>query len=324
MKFLNEHIKNNTFKHVYLIYGEEIYLVRQYRDRLTKAIINDDSMNYSLYEGDKADIGEILTMADTLPFFAERRLIVVQDSGFLKSSAEGLAEYIRNIPEYLYFIFIESDIDKRSRVYKAIKEKGYISEMKYQSESVLVRWIDGLARAEGKKISKDVIQYLVSKTGVQMSNIKTEFEKLICYTINKNDITKDDVDAICTEQLQNKIFDMITAIAAKRQKDALELYYDLLMLREPPMRIMYLITRQFNMMLQVRELVRSGYDNAAIANQLGIAGFLVPKYISQAKHFSSEQIREALEYSAEAENDVKTGKLDDKLAVELMIVKYSG
>ena len=98
MKFLNEHIKNNTFKQVYLIYGEETYLVYQYRDRLKQAIIGDDTMNYSCYEGAKIDIKELLTTADTLPFFAERRLIVVQDSGFFKSSTEGLAEYIRSMP----------------------------------------------------------------------------------------------------------------------------------------------------------------------------------------------------------------------------------
>lgn len=323
MKFLNEHIKNNTFKQVYLIYGEETYLVYQYRDRLKQAIIGDDTMNYSCYEGAKIDIKELLTTADTLPFFAERRLIVVQDSGFFKSSTEGLAEYIRSMPEYLHVIFIESEVDKRNRVYKAVSEKGYVSEMKYQPDSVLIRWVEGLVKAEGRTITRPAVQHLLDKTGVQMSNIRTEVEKLICYTLDKPEITEADIDEICTTQIQNKIFDMITAISMKRQKEALDLYYDLLMLREPPMRILYLITRQFNMMLQVKELVLQRYDQAAIAKQLGIAGFLVNKYVNQSKHFAAEQIREALEYFAESETAVKTGRLDDKMAVELIIVKYS-
>lgn len=195
--------------------------------------------------------------------------------------------------------------------------------MKYQPDSVLIRWVEGLVKAEGRTITRPAVQHLLDKTGVQMSNIRTEVEKLICYTLDKPEITEADIDEICTTQIQNKIFDMITAISMKRQKEALDLYYDLLMLREPPMRILYLITRQFNMMLQVKELVLQRYDQAAIAKQLGIAGFLVNKYVNQSKHFAAEQIREALEYFTESETAVKTGRLDDKMAVELIIVKYS-
>ncbi|MDD6798515.1 MAG: DNA polymerase III subunit delta [Clostridia bacterium] len=323
MKFLNEHIKNRTFKQVYLIYGEETYLVYQYRDRMKAAIIGDDTMNYSYYEGNKIDIKELLTTADTMPFFAERRLIIVQDSGFFKSQTAGLADYIHNIPDYLYIVFVESEVDKRNKLYKAVSEKGYVSEMKYQTDAVLMRWIQELFKSEGKNIGKPAMEHLLSKTGIQMSNIKMEIEKLVCYAMNHDEITIDDIDAICTTQIQNKIFDMITAIAMKRQKEALELYYDLLLLREPPMRILYLITRQFNMMLKVKELVGQRYNQAEIARQLGIAGFLVSKYISQSKHFSLGQIMEALEYFAEVENDVKTGLMDEKMAVELIIIKYS-
>lgn len=324
MKTLNEHIKNNTFKHVYLIYGEEKYLVYQYRDRLKEALIGDDTMNYSSYAGTKTDVRELLETADTMPFFAERRLIIVQDSGFFKSAPEGIAEYIRSIPEYLYIIFVETDVDKRNRLYKAVNENGCISEMKFQTNAVLIRWIDGLFKADGISADKPVIEYFLSKTGTEMNNIRMEAEKLICYTIERRRITSEDIDAVCTTQIQNKIFDMVTAIAMKKQKAALDLYYDLLLLREPPMRILYLITRQFNMLFQVKELAKENHSKEAVAGQLGIAGFLAGKYINQAKHFSMKQIREALEYFADCENDVKTGRLDDKLAVELIIIKYTG
>ena len=87
-----------------------------------------------------------------------------------------------------------------------------------------------------------------------MENISKELEKLLCYTMGRDVITSEDVKAICTEQTENKIFEMINAIAEKRQKKALDLYYDLLALKEPPMRILYLITRQFNLLMQVKDL----------------------------------------------------------------------
>lgn len=323
MKTINEHIKSQEFKQVYLLYGEETYLVKQYKDRLKNAIIGDDTMNYGYFEGNKIDAKELIALANTMPFFAERRLIVIQDSGFLKSASEGIAELIKEMPEYLYILFVESDIDKRNRVYKAIVEKGYACEMKYQSDSVLMKWIGNLIAAEKKTIQREAMQELIGKTGVSMETIRMEVEKLLCYCMDKEEITAQDVDGICTTQVQNKIFDMITAIAQKNQRVALDLYNDLLVLREPPMRILYLISQQFNKMLQVKELAANQINSATIAKELGIPAFLVGKYLAQAKSFTKEQLLESLEYFAAREQDVKTGKLGDALAVELIIVKYS-
>lgn len=323
MKFINDHIKRNEFKQVYLLCGEEEYLKKQYRDKLREAMISDDTMNYSYYEGKKLNGKEIVNTADTLPFFTDRRLLVIENSGFFKSASDDIVDLVKNLPEYLHIIFVDSEVDKRNKLYKAVKDKGYISEMKFQDVSILSRWVNGLLATEGKSMDHRVMEQFLTKTGIQMDNIKAELEKVICYTLDRSEITEADIEAICTTQTTNKIFDMITAIALKQQKKALDLYYDLLLLKEPPMRIMYLITRQFNMMLQVKEMVNERYDNASIAKTLGIAAFLVGKYISQSKSFSYDEIRSALVDFAETEEAVKTGKLDDKTAVELIIIKYS-
>lgn len=324
MKFINEHIKNNQFKPVYLIYGEEEYLKKQYRDKLKEAMIGDDTMNYSYFEDKKIDVKNLIGTGDTMPFFADRRLIIVENSGFFKSASDDLVEFVKNIPDYLNLVFIESEVDKRNRLYKAVNEKGYVCEMKFQEVSVLEKWIAGLLKSEEKTIKKSTMEQLLTKTGTQMDNIRCEIEKLVCYTMGRTEITGEDVEAVCTTQTTSKIFDMITAIALKDQKKALDLYYDLLVLKEPPMRIMYLITRQFNMMLQVKELVDQRYDNANISKKMGVANFLVGKYIAQAKSFTIEEIKSALEDCAETEEAVKTGRLEDKMGVELIIIRYSG
>ncbi len=323
MKFLNDHIKRNEFKQVYLLCGEEEYLKKQYRDKLREAMVGDDTMNYAYYEGKKLDTKEIVNTADTLPFFADRRLLIIENSGFFKSASEDVVNLVKNMPEYLHIIFVDGEIDKRNKLYKAVKDKGYISEMKFQDVGILSRWVNGLLKAENKFMDHRVMELFLTKTGVQMDNIKAELEKVICYTMGKEEITEEDIEKICTTQTTNKIFDMITAIATRQQKKALDLYYDLLLLKEPPMRIMYLITRQFNMMLQVKEMVNERHDNATISKTLGIAPFLVGKYIAQAKGFTYQAIRNALLDFAETEEAVKTGRLDDKTAVELMIIKYS-
>ena len=323
MKIINEHIKSNEFQSVYLLYGEEEYLKKQYRDKLRNAMVGEDTMNYSYFGGNKISVKEVLEIAETLPFFAERRLIIIEDSGFFKSSQEELAEYIKKQPDYLNFVFVEKEVDKRNKVYKAVNDKGYVCEMKEQSTSVLVQWIVGLLKAENKKIDRAAIDLLLSKTGAGMDNIRTEVEKLVCYCMDRQEITESDVEAVCTTQTVSRIFDMITAIATKKQKQALELYYNLLTLKEPPMRILYLLSRQFNGILQVKEALARGNSNAGIAKEMGVAPFIVGRYASQAKYFENSQIKQALLDFAETEESVKTGKLDDKLGVELMIVKYS-
>ena len=97
MKVINEHIKSGEYSSTYLIYGEEDYLKRQYKDKLKEAIIGEDTMNYSYYEDKDCVVKDIIDMGNTLPFFAEKRLIVVENSGFFKASNEELADYVKSI-----------------------------------------------------------------------------------------------------------------------------------------------------------------------------------------------------------------------------------
>ena len=92
MQTINEDIKNGTFKPVYLLYGEETFLKQSYKKKLRAAISGDDTMNYNYFEGKGLDVNELISLADTMPFFSERRLILIEDSGFFKTSSEALAE----------------------------------------------------------------------------------------------------------------------------------------------------------------------------------------------------------------------------------------
>src|SRR5699024_6661632 len=155
MKHRKEDVKTGQFKQIYRLYGGENYLKRQYRDRFVKAMIPEgDTMNYTRYEGKKTEIKEVIDLAETLPFFAERRLIVFEDTGFFKSGGNDLADYISSgIPETTFFIFIENEVDKRGKLYKTVKAKGHIAELAAQDENTLRKWVSGLIRKEKKEMS---------------------------------------------------------------------------------------------------------------------------------------------------------------------------
>lgn len=321
MQRINEDIKQDNFKQIYLLYGEERYLRKQYTDRLKKAMCSeDDSMNTHVYEGKDVPVGEIIDLAETLPFLAPRRVIFISNSGLFKSGGEKLAEYLDSPNETTYFVFTENEVDKRSKLFKTVQSKGYVSEFAVQDENTLKRWIAGLLNKEGKKITENTIQLFLTKTGTDMENIRMELEKLICYCMDRDVITDADVNAICTNRISNHIFDMINAIADKQPKKALQLYYDLLALREPPMRILFLIARQYNMLLQTKELKSKGYDNKAIGSKIGVPPFIAGKYVTQASRFKTSDLKWAVTQCVEAEEAVKTGRMNDMMSVEMLIV----
>ena len=251
MKSLNEDLKTGQFSQIYLLYGEENYLKKQYKERFVKAMLpQGDTMNYAYYEGKGVEIREVIDLAETLPFLAERRVMFFKDTGLFKSGGEKLAEYLASPNNTTFFVFTESEVDKRSKLYKAVQSKGYAAEFTVQDENSLKRWIAGILGREGKKISENTAQLLLSKTGTDMENIQMELEKLICYCLDRDVVTAEDVEAVCTTRITNHIFDMVNAIAEKQPQKALQLYYDLLALKEPPMRVLFLIARQCNLLLQ--------------------------------------------------------------------------
>ena len=324
MKSLNEDIKTGQFKNVYLLYGEEGYLKRQYKNRLMKAILPEgDTVNFAYYEGKGINVPEIIDLAETMPFFADRRLIVIEDSGFFKSAASELAEYLKSIPDTTCFLFVDSEVDKRGKMYKAVKDKGRAVELGRQDEKTLLLWLGSLVKKENRRIQETTLRHLISKTGTDMENLEKEMEKLFCYTIGKEEITVSDIEDICTTQITNKIFDMIEAVAMKKQKAALSYYYDLLALKEPPMRILYLLSRQFKILLEVKALIKRGASKKQVSEEAGIHPFAAGKYIEQCRSFSSKELMSILNEAADLEECVKTGRLGDVMSVELFIVKYS-
>ena len=324
MKTIDADIKSGAFAPVYLLYGEEAYLKKQYKEKLKKALIPEsDTMNLSVFEGKDIRPGEIIDLAETMPFFAERRLILLENSGVFKSACDDLAEYMKTIAPTACFVFVEEEVDKRSRMFKNVKAVGRAVEFTRQNEQILTQWILGRLGRENKKITQAVMQQLLNTVGTDMEYIDKELEKLLCYCMDREVIQAEDVDAVCVQQATSKVFDMVNAIADKNQKRALDLYYDLLALKEPPMRILFLVARQFQILLQIKELGGKGHDNKFIAAKAGVPEFAVRRNQGQARSFTREQLLQAVADCVETEEAVKTGNLNDRMGVELLIVRYS-
>ena len=320
MKNILEDIKNNIFHRVYLLYGSETYLRSQYRDRLVRALIPDgDTMNFSRFEGKNTDPGEVISLADTMPFFAEHRVILLEETGFFKNKTDRMTDYLENLPDYLVLIFCETEIDKRGRAFKTLQKAGLAADFSEQKEEILVRWVLGILKKEGKKITRQDMEHFLSMTGTDMHTIRRELDKLLAYTLGREAVTRADMDAVCVEQLSDRVFDMVRAVTEHRNREAMEMYADLLAQKEPPLKILYLIGRQYNQLLQMRMFLAGRAGQKEIAEKLGIPAWSVGKQLPVARRYTEEQLRGMVEKITQTETDVKTGRLQEALCVELIL-----
>ena len=325
MRRIDEDIAKGQFQNLYLIYGEEDYLKLQYKNKLIAALVNEgDNMNFSKYQDNGINTAQIIDQAETMPFFAEHRVILIENSGFGKKMPEDLGNYLSTIPEFTVFIFVEPTADKRGKLYKAAKAAGRDIEINMPNEAVLAKWVGAQLNAAGKQMKKDAWSQFLNMTHESMDNMSRELEKLITYVGDRNQITIDDVNAICIAKVETKIFDMLNAISAKDMVKTMDLYQDMLSAKEPPMRILTMIVRQFRQMKVVKELSGFGNNASTIAGKVGMPDFAVRRTMQLAGNFSDKEITNLLNDAADFEEQFKTGRLDEKLAVELIIMKYAG
>ena len=195
VKNLQEDIKTGKFKNAYLLFGEEAYLKIQYKEKLIHALNpDDDTMNFTKYEGKGIEVREMIDLCETMPFFADHRVVLVENSGFFKNKCDELADYMKTLPDYLRLVFVEEEVDKRSRMYKAVKNCGRIVEFAKQDEKTLMRWAAGILAREGRKITTRDMELFLTKTGTDMGNIRMELEKLITYTMGQDIVTREDIE----------------------------------------------------------------------------------------------------------------------------------
>lgn len=326
IKEIQTNIKERTFRQFYLLFGEETYLVKKYRDELKQVILGDsDDMNLSCFSGKDIDPAEVREIGSTLPFFADYRVLLLQNTG-LFSSSNTFSEIVEQLPKSTIVIFEEKEVDKRNKLYKFVQKNGFAAELNALGKKDITDFVLVKLSAAGKKIRESTMQYLLEQVNLSLLNLQNELEKLIAYTYGREEVTKEDIDAVCSVEVTDQIFKMLDAAAEGDRSRVMILYRDLLALHEAPMRILALVRNHINSLLIVK-MVSEKYskkeDLTGKSTKAGVPAFLVWKYISQSKNFPENRLREMLDACAEVEYSFKRGKISDQIGVELLLVEFS-
>lgn len=319
LDIVREHIKNESYSKVYLLFGEENYLVRQNRDMLLNEL--KDEMNFSSYVGETCDVNSICSDITTLPFLAPHRVTLVEDSGYFKKSPdERLINTINEQGEENILIFCEKEVDKRLTLYKTVGKVGTILEFDEPSESMLISWI-GMILSEGEmQVQRGVPEYILNAVGNDMSSLKNEATKLHDYCLETKKITVKEAEEICVGSIEDKIFVMCDAIGEGKSNVAVNLYNDLVQLRVPNMKILSLLTRHFNILAQVKLMDSEKKSFAEMAKVAGIPPFSVKRYFGQANKFSYDKLLRMVDLCQDMDLAIKQGRLVDRDAVEKIII----
>ncbi len=330
MKELKKQWKNGEFKGIYLFYGPETYLIKNYEKALEECILSlgAEMMNHDIFEERRATANAIMDAAETLPFMNEKRLVTIRNSGFFqkngaKEEGERLIAYLANLPETVCILFIEEKVEKNNRLYKALVKSGEAVEFKTPTEKELTQWVKKECKKSGVLIADSVVQFFLQTVESDMERILREAEKLIAYKGNSGTITLEDVREVSTPSLEAKVFDLVRAVAEEKTEKAISIYRSLLLLKESPYMVLSLITRQFRMILLSALLSEEGLTNSEISAKLELREFAVKEYLRQAKRFSKAEWRRALEDCLKTDLNIKMGQTAEETAVELLIMKYS-
>lgn len=310
------------------------------RDEALSAILSrvpDAAMaelNTTRLDGRPLTFAQLRHACDTVPFLAERRIVIVE--GLLerlksgpKDFADQLTNYLGALPAHARLFLIEGEkIDKRTAVWKsavqlAEAKKGVIREFEKPRREALPRWVHARTRQKGGQIDARAAEELATFVGDDLRLLDSEIEKLVTYAAGET-ITSQVVRLLVPYTAEANIFALMDAISQRDTRRALTNLQQLLAEGAAPPYLHFMLTRQIRILLQVKELSEFGSTSTEIRQKLGLHPFVVEKTLKHVGRFSLEQLEAAFERLLEADQAMKTGRTEPELALQLLVADLAG
>ena len=328
MKTVKSDIKNKKLRKCYLLYGGEAYIRNSLLKRIKESAVSGDfaDMNVDIFKENES-VNKIIDAAETLPFMSEKRVVIVKDSGLFKAGrkddSERMASFVSDIPEGVVLVFSEEEADKRLKLFKTVLKEGHAAECKQPEGNELYKWAETYTAKYNVKMERQVTIYFFRKIGEGIETALLELKKLINYKGGSGEITKNDIDTICSSSLEARIFDLVAAIGKRDTSYAVKLYRELLINKEQPVGILAMIARQFRLMLESGLLYSEGKSVLDMVKIMGQKDFVINQCLAQSRNFTSDILKKALKDCLETDYNIKSGLINGEMAVEALIISYS-
>lgn len=322
---------------IYLLYGQELYLLEDYIKKIKKSFDKlMDGINF--IKLDETNVNQLIENIETPCFGFDKKLIIVRNSGLLKkegkrknsnnsSLSDKIAEYIENnidlIKQDNLIVFVETEAEKNN-LYKVIEAKGKVIVFEPEKLPNLIKRIKAISSAYKVEISDYDSQYLVECCGTSLQDIINELRKLIEYAGENGKITKKDIDAMTTKQIDSVIFDLTDNLGKKDIKKAMDVFYNLIYQKEPVQKILITLYNHFKKLYFVKCAIRNNENITEVLKLKPNQIFLVSKYKNQANFFNEFELRKILEEFSNLDYNYKIGLIDLNIGIESILCRYCG
>ncbi|WP_291636273.1 DNA polymerase III subunit delta [Clostridium sp.] len=335
---LKKKIKKNELDNCYLFCGPDEKLIKNYVKFVTDNILSSNYMdlNYSKFDGSKTDFEIIIDACETMPFMSEKKVVVVyrasflDDSGGSKNSGDLKSKNLALLSEYLsnpaphciliiYYVFT-SDREKPSYKIKKLDKKACVIKVDKLKGEFLQRKCKDLFEDLGKNIGKSELTLFCSQVDNNMNIILNEIEKLVSFA-GEREITKEDILAMMPQKSENDIFNLVDYLSQKNIKRALDILNELIYKGEKIPLILFMIGRQFNLLFNIKLGIDSGKSKDVLASELKLHPYICEKMISQSMKFTLIALRRNIELCVNTEKTLKSTSTDDKINIEIFMIK---
>lgn len=318
---------------VILLCGQEQFLVdwaeKAIREKFTDPVTA--AFNFTLFRDDAPDADEIIAACETLPMMAEKKLVEVK--GADESVLDSLAGYLPDLPDSTELLFVLDKVDKRKTFYKSLVSVGIAYDFTYLDESTLASWVNKRLTASGKSASRnDIIRfayevgYFDKDRDYGLFNLDNDLKKACCL-YDQSVLSYDDLIWIASGEDEIASFKLLDAAFSKRKGEAFKLLHNNIKQQQPSKQMgviistLGLLCSQLEIMLEAREREKDGQSFSQIQKEMGTNSYRLQKAIDTARPLTTKRLKAALSAAYNIEKDMKEGKMDGQLALELFLSK---
>lgn len=316
---------------LYFLHGEETYLRDHYLGRMKEMLLDGGMGTFNLHQIDGKEVSphKLEELIDCLPMMAERTLVLVTDFDFFKageSDREKYGEIFENLPDYCCLIAVYDLIafkaDARMKLTKTVKQVGQIVHFAPQPQSDLVDWIRRRFRALEKDIDTRLAMELIFLCGDLMNNLASEIAKIGAYAKGAR-ITREDIDAVATPQLDAVVFQMTNFMGEGNFDGAMGVLGKLYQMQEAPIKIMFTVSKQMRQLYAAR-LMRDGrYTTQQIGAALSIQSYPAEKLAQSAARFPISWCRQGVVRCGETDYAMKSAGLDGQQLLTGLVLELA-
>ena len=321
---------------VYLFYGTETFLIEERIQQIKNNLIpkEDHDFNTMIYDLLENPLEDVIQEAETLPFLSKHKIVIAKNAILftgqkspkaIEYKTEILEQYLENPADYTTIIFWteQEKLDERKKIVKKMKQNAKIEAFTQLEGTSLIHWVKKTAFNHDAQMTDQAVELLIQMVGQNLRLLSREIEKMALYVGKQQIINDKIVEELGIRTIEQDIFSLVEKAANLQIEEALKIFYDLLKNKEEPIKILVLFARQFRLILFSKQLFEKGYSAKQIAGQLGVHPYSVQIAIKQAARFNEKQLENIIKKLAETDTDIKSGRKEKVLALEMFMFYIS-